>query len=75
MTMQEERAMSAPRELTVEDALAAIRATEVEFRDARARFDQAITRAKLETSASYAQVAEAAGLTRSGVQAVLRRTA
>lgn len=50
-----------------------VRNTERQARQARAARDDAIRRAK-DSGASYAQVAEAAGLTRPGVQAVIRRS-
>jgi len=72
--MQKEREVSAPRELTSAQALKDVRRAEEQLSEARANFDSAIVRAKEESRASYAQIAEAARLTRSGVQAVLRRS-
>lgn len=53
--------------------LATIRRAEKRARAARAERDRAIREAK-DAGVSYGRIAEAAGLTRPGVQAVIRRT-
>lgn len=56
----------------IEKLLAAVRRAERRAKTARSERDEAIRQAKA-AGASYGQIAEASGLSRPGVQAVIRR--